>query len=247
MEVALLLAMSVFVLILMRPRPHQGDSDSKNIKNHLMKLVTPLSLALILPFFVTTMSAKDSAWADVQNMRLKFMTIYGNAAPPTGHIRFCRIYPKDCHPDTQSTDQLALSSDRWNELTAVNSFVNKIVKLTSDQELYGEKERWTYPYGWGDSEDYALLKRRMLMQRGWPASALLITVATDIRANRHVVLTVRTKSGDFILDNEHSKVLAWNKAPYKFTKRQSYLDPRKWVSLKPAQQNSTDCWGVSHF
>jgi len=35
-------------------------------------------------------------------------------------------------------------------------------------EHWGVVERWSYPDdGYGDCEDYVLLKRRMLMQAGW--------------------------------------------------------------------------------
>jgi len=38
-------------------------------------------------------------------------------------------------------------------------------------------ERWSYPDdGYGDCEDYALLKRRMLIEAGWPREALLLTL-----------------------------------------------------------------------
>ena len=47
-----------------------------------------------------------------------------------------------------------------------------------------------------------LLKRRMLMQAGWPREALLITVVRDKKGEGHAVLTVKTDKGDFILDNQ---------------------------------------------
>jgi predicted transglutaminase-like cysteine proteinase len=82
---------------------------------------------------------------------------------------------------------------------------------------FGVIERWTYPdLGMGDCEDYVLLKRRKLMELGWPQSALLITVVRDENGEGHAILTVRTTRGDYILDN-----------------RQSGKDPRQWVSLVP--------------
>jgi predicted transglutaminase-like cysteine proteinase len=37
----------------------------------------------------------------------------------------------------------------------------------------GTIEKWSYPDdGYGDYEDYVLLKRRMLIQAGWPREAL---------------------------------------------------------------------------
>lgn len=192
------------------------------------------SLIVIVPLLVARPAlAEYGVWVDGQNMRSPFMHIYGKSMPPIGHIRFCRIYPDDCRPQNQIQDRFALSPDRWNELVAVNALVNRIVEPTADQELYGEIERWTYPENRGDCEDYVLLKRRMLIQRGWPASSLLITVVTDENGAGHAVMTARTSNGDFILDNKNSKILAWNKVPYRFYKRQSYLNPKRWVSLKP--------------
>jgi predicted transglutaminase-like cysteine proteinase len=195
------------------------------------------SFVLILPLMaIEPASAQFGVWVDGQNMRSPFMHVYGESMPPIGHIRFCRLYPDDCRPKNDTLARFALSPDRWAELVAVNKLVNRIVEPTADQELYGEIERWTYPENRGDCEDYVLLKRRMLMERGWPASSLLITVVTDEKGEGHAILTARTKNGDYILDNKNSKVLAWNEVPYRFYKRQSYRNPRQWVSLKPVSQ-----------
>ncbi len=194
------------------------------------------SFLAVLPLLAAKPAmAEYGVWVDGQNMRSPFMRVYGQSVPPMGHIRFCRTYPEDCRPHKKITDRFALSPDRWNELVAVNSLVNRIVEPTEDQELYGEIERWTYPENRGDCEDYVLLKRRMLIQRGWPASSLLITVVTDENGGGHAVMTARTSNGDFILDNRRPKVVAWNKVPYRFFKRQSYRNPRNWVSLMPKQ------------
>ena len=65
----------------------------------------------------------------------------------------------------------------------------------TDLEHWGVVERWNYPDdGYGDCEDYVLLKRRMLMQAGWPREALLITVVRDKKGDGHAVLTVKTDS-----------------------------------------------------
>ena len=50
-----------------------------------------------------------------------------------------------------------------------------------------------------------LLKRRMLMQAGWPRQALLITVVRDKKGEGHAVLTVKTDKGEFILDNQNER------------------------------------------
>ncbi len=82
-------------------------------------------------------------------------------------------------------------------------------------------------HGKGDCEDYVLLKRRMLMQAGWPREALLITVVRDKKGDGHAVLTVKTDKGDFILDNQAENVLLWSETGYRFVKRQSQSDPER--------------------
>jgi predicted transglutaminase-like cysteine proteinase len=76
-----------------------------------------------------------------------------------------------------------------------------------------------------------LLKRRMLMQAGWPREALLVTVVRDKKGEGHAVLTVKTNRGDYILDNQVEDILLWSDTSYRFVKRQSQSDPNVWVAL----------------
>jgi predicted transglutaminase-like cysteine proteinase len=86
--------------------------------------------------------------------------------------------------------------------------------------------------GYGDCEDYVLLKRRMLIQFGWPREALLVvTVVHNEKHEGHAVLTVITDKGDYVLDNQNMNILLWSETGYRFVKRQSQSDPNGWVSL----------------
>ena len=76
-----------------------------------------------------------------------------------------------------------------------------------------------------------LLKRKMLIQAGWPREALLITVVRDKRGDGHAILTVKTDRGEYILDNQNDQILLWSETGYRFVKRQSQTDPNVWVSL----------------
>ncbi len=113
----------------------------------------------------------------------------------------------------------------------------------TDMDHWGVVEKWSYPDdGKGDCEDYVLLKRRMLMQAGWPREALLITVVRDKKGDGHAVLTVKTDKGDFVLDNQEEQVLLWSDTGYRFVKRQSQGNPNNWVSLgdtRPAFATAT--------
>jgi predicted transglutaminase-like cysteine proteinase len=142
--------------------------------------------------------------------------------------------PAECRPGRRFADRIQLTAAKFQEIEEVNSAVNTAVAPITDFELYGKPEVWTYPAAnKGDCEDYVLLKRRMLVQRGFPESTLLITVVRDENTEGHAVLTVRTDGGDFVLDNKRRDVVRWAETPYTFVKRQSEKNPLVWISLLP--------------
>ncbi|MGL4240035.1 MAG: transglutaminase-like cysteine peptidase, partial [Beijerinckiaceae bacterium] len=127
---------------------------------------------------------------------------------------------------------MKLDNRAWRELARINREVNDQIEPMSDLEHWGTLERWSYPTdGKGDCEDYVLEKRKRLVEAGWPRQALLITVVRDKKGDGHAVLTVRTDRGDFVLDNQETRVKGWLDTGYSFVKRQSEQHPSKWVSL----------------
>lgn len=162
-----------------------------------------------------------------------FMRIYGTSPPPFGFVQFCERWPDECVPSANHENRFAATPQRLSELDEVNRRVNAQIAPATDQELYGTAEHWTLPSDRGDCEDYALLKRQLLVQRGWPSSVLLMTVVRDERGDGHAVLTARTSQGDLILDNKVSDIRIWHKTGYRFVMRQSFVEPRLWMSLVP--------------
>jgi predicted transglutaminase-like cysteine proteinase len=151
---------------------------------------------------------------------------------PIGWVDFCNDQPKECAVRPTPPRDVVLSAAAWRDLVRINHHVNTTIKPITDLEHWGTVEKWSYPDdGYGDCEDYVLLKRRMLLEAGWPREALLITVVRDTRGDGHAVLTVRTTKGEFILDNQNEKVLPWTETGYRFVKRQSQSDPNVWVLL----------------
>jgi predicted transglutaminase-like cysteine proteinase len=165
----------------------------------------------------------------------QFMRIFGPAQPPHGFVRFCESNAPECAADHGQESRFEASAEKLKELDDVNRTVNKEIAPATDLEVYGVNEYWTLPRTRGDCEDYALLKRHNLIAKGWPVSALLMTVVRDEKGEGHAVLTARTVQGDFILDNKIEDVRAWNKTPYQFVMRQSYLNPKVWVALDTRQ------------
>jgi predicted transglutaminase-like cysteine proteinase len=95
-------------------------------------------------------------------------------------------------------------------------------------------DHWDYPTdGKGDCKIYALEKRRLLIEKGIPRQALLMTIVRDRNGMGHAILTVKTDKGDLILDNLTDEVLPWEATGYRFVKRQSQEDPNVWVSILP--------------
>ena len=161
-----------------------------------------------------------------------YVIVGETARPPIGWIDFCIEYKSECATQPSDPRDVVLTSKAWTDMVKVNAWVNGSIKPITDLEHWGVVERWNYPDdGYGDCEDYVLLKRRMLMQAGWPREALLITVVRDRKGDGHAVLTVKTDRGEFILDNQEPQVLPWTKTGYRFVKRQSQSDPNLWVSL----------------
>jgi predicted transglutaminase-like cysteine proteinase len=152
--------------------------------------------------------------------------------PPIGWLDFCIEYRPECADNPSAPRDVVLSPKAWADMVNVNAWVNQAIKPITDMEHWGVVERWNYPDdGYGDCEDYVLLKRRMLMQAGWPREALLITVVRDKKGDGHAVLTVKTDRGEFILDNQEPQVLSWERTGYRFVKRQAQSDPNVWVLL----------------
>jgi predicted transglutaminase-like cysteine proteinase len=151
---------------------------------------------------------------------------------PIGWVEFCVEYDPECKTKATPPRDVVMSAQARKDLDRVNRWVNVNVKPMTDMEHWGVVERWNYPDdGYGDCEDYALLKRRMLTQAGWPREALLMTVVRDKHGDGHAVLTVKTDKGEYVLDNQTDDILLWSDTGYRFVKRQSQSDPNVWVSL----------------
>jgi predicted transglutaminase-like cysteine proteinase len=151
---------------------------------------------------------------------------------PIGWVEFCSGHKPDCATKSTAARDVVLSPKAWTDLVRVNAWVNEQIKPLTDLEHWGVVERWDYAAdGYGDCEDYVLVKRRMLIDAGWPREALLITVVRDKKGEGHAVLTVKTDKGEYVLDNQETEVLLWSKTGYRFVKRQSQTDQNTWVSL----------------
>jgi predicted transglutaminase-like cysteine proteinase len=123
---------------------------------------------------------------------------------------------------------IVLTPERMAELQRINRHVNSTIVEVSDLEQYGREDVWALPAsGKGDCEDFALLKRKMLIDRGWPASTLSITVGATAQGEAHAVLAVSTAQGPLVLDNLSSSILPLSQTGHTYYARQS---GKRWIS-----------------
>ncbi len=166
-----------------------------------------------------------------------FMTTTGKTTQPIGHYEFCQTHIGECTVKSSGSERVRLTPALWNQLVAVNAEVNLAIKPATDEEIYGRPEFWAYPTTRGDCEDLVLLKRRDLIEKGWPVGSLLITVVKQRNGEGHAVLTVETDRGDLVLDSLQPRVLVWNETDYQFVKRQSETNSGQWMAIDDARTN----------
>ncbi|RVD33632.1 transglutaminase, partial [Mesorhizobium sp. M4A.F.Ca.ET.020.02.1.1] len=183
------------------------------------------------------MAMQLSAWATAY-AGPAFMHTGGRTTQPVGHYEFCQKLPQECKERTPKQAPIELTRKLWAAIVNINNSVNTRITPRTDMEMWGKEEVWSYPdNGFGDCEDYALEKRRALMNIGVPAGDLLMTVARQPNGDGHAVLTVRTSLGEFILDNLQPKVLAWTDTDYTYLKRQSTENSGVWVTINDGRED----------
>jgi predicted transglutaminase-like cysteine proteinase len=160
---------------------------------------------------------------------------------PYGWRHFCAAQPAECEPAPALPGLIQLTVQSWTELNKINAIVNKEIEPISDEDHYRIYQQnilnwWTYPDdGKGNCNDYAMMKRKLLIEAGWPMTALWLTVVIDRHGAGHLILMIRTDLGDLILDNMRKRIVRWNRTGYRFVMRQSELDPNNWVSIEAKQ------------
>lgn len=134
-----------------------------------------------------------------------------------------------------------LTDKLWSELNRVNGSVNKSIKYQVDATLHDKVDYWTVVdgKGKGDCDDYALTKIvRLVAETDWKRENLSIAICyvEDERGRPgqgegHAVAVAHTDRGDFVLDNRHKKVQAYDKLPYRWVMREDYAQ-KQWVRIE---------------
>ena len=160
---------------------------------------------------------------------------------PYGWVDFCGRRPEECSFGKLSPVDVRLTKKTWTALQHVNKRVNELIEPITNLEHWGTMvDHWDYPIdGKGDCKVYALYKRKLLVEQGFPRQALLMTIVRDLDGEGHAILTVKTDRGEFVLDNLSDQVRPWDATGYSFVKRQAQDDPNVWLDLGGARGVST--------
>jgi predicted transglutaminase-like cysteine proteinase len=161
--------------------------------------------------------------------RIKFDT---PTLAPMAYTQFCMRYEGECQKRTIFRGgPISLTPDRLAELIEVNKSVNRSI-VPERNELGLAGETWLIGPDRGDCNDYAVTKRHELLVRGWPARALLLSEVVVRSGEHHLVLVVRTRGGDLVLDNLTPQIRPWSRAPYLWVRIQMPTNPRYWAAMK---------------
>ncbi len=151
---------------------------------------------------------------------------------PPGFISFCMREREQCVAPEDQPETAHMDARLWTKLRSVNAMVNATTVPENDREHYGRAEYWSIVTdGFGDCEDYALTKRKTLIEQGVPSRALRLAIVRTVGGERHAVLTVATDQGDYVLDNLRSSILPWAVTGYVWLSRQSARGGWEWVAL----------------
>ena len=148
----------------------------------------------------------------------------------------CNKFGK-CDIRKSKTNAILDSASRlsfFNKLSLINQGVNELIEYQPDLDTYGTKDHWALPteslkMGFGDCEDYVIMKMALLKKLNIPTKAMSLVVLKDTDRNLyHAVLAVSTNQGTFILDNVRSRVLRDRQLPH-YLPLYSFSGKRSWV------------------
>lgn len=141
---------------------------------------------------------------------------------PIGAYDFCREAPANCPSVSALNARFKTSAGKVDEiaLLTVNAEVNRSFTAMLDKDIYGVEEKWAYPDAAADCEDYALEKRKRLLEMGMPAQNMAIAVVQQQSGDGHAILLAKVGGKIYQLDNLDDGIHSYenNDHGYKYLK-----------------------------
>jgi len=145
---------------------------------------------------------------------------------------FCAQYPRDCDRTRRENISGVPLAGRLRQLNLVQLWVNNaIVPQSADP---AGLDAWSIFPPEGNCNDYAVTKRHQLLERGWPSRALILSEVVTGWGEHHLVLVVRTREGDFVLDSLSPNILPAASVRYRWARRPIPANPKFWSSVSIA-------------
>ncbi|WP_249137180.1 transglutaminase-like cysteine peptidase [Bradyrhizobium tropiciagri] len=200
-------------------------------------------MALVLAIVALGTSARDTQAAmigfplplrgAIEQIRFSEPTL-----APMAYTMFCMRYADECKQQPRSRTVFRggatrLTKQRITDLIEINASVNRqIAPQRNERGLAGEE--WLINPARGDCNDYAVSKRHELLARGWPMRNLLLSEVVTSWGEHHLVLVVRAKGGDIVLDNLNAQIRSWSQARYRWVRMQTPDNPDHWAAVAQA-------------
>ena len=177
-----------------------------------------LSIARIVAAAVICLSLSGVALAS-QNAEVP--RAGATAITPLPMQFFCASNPRECVAHRAATA-------RWNDaLLATLDKVNKQVNAAIRPQR-NPRGGWKINPQSGDCNDYALTKRSRLIELGVPPGALRLAVTKTRSGEKHLILVVKTSSGDVVLDNLARNIKSLKASGYAIHAMSS-PNPKRWT------------------
>lgn len=141
---------------------------------------------------------------------------------PMGFQLMCLKSMSECRGGGAA--KVAKTDELMGTLQSVNGRVNRQIRPREDAGA----DVWTVNARAGDCEDYALTKRRALINSGIPASSLRIAYVKTRRGEDHAILVVNTDHGKLVLDNLTNTIKPLSQTPYRVISMQT-ANPMQWI------------------
>ncbi len=154
---------------------------------------------------------------------------------PLAFVRFCLHYARECEVRDGEADQglITLTQMRLTDLLEVNRVVNHLIAPRPNPDILHAE--WHIAPRQGDCSDYAVTKRHELLARGWPSGALLLAEVILPSREHHLVLVVRTREDDLVLDNLSSDIRPASQSDYRWLRMQRKDNPNYWLASSMAR------------
>lgn len=146
----------------------------------------------------------------------------GEVHAPLGYQLMCLKHPAECRGGGAA--YVEASDGMLRLLMRVNEAVNRAIRPRRDAGA----DVWTVGARAGDCEDYALEKRRQLIEAGLPASALRLAYVKTRAGAGHAVLVVNTPRIHYVLDNLTAAIRPLEQTGYRVVSMQG-ADPDIWI------------------